>query len=120
MSIHAPSRRTTVPRVAGIPWAELAGVRVGIVLWGGLVALDLARIVALSSYAELGALAVLVAVASVGMRTRTGLAAALTGWLLVDGFVEHHDGVLGFDGLHDLAVLALLTGLALVATRVRR
>jgi hypothetical protein len=109
-----------VPRVAGIPWAELAGVRVGVVLWGGLAALDLARIAALPSYAGLGALAVLVTASSVGMRTRTALAAALTGWLLVDGFVEHRYGALGFDGRHDLAVLTLLTGLALAATRVRR
>jgi hypothetical protein len=120
VSIHVRSQGATVPRVAPLPWGELAGVRVGIVLWGGLAVLDLARLAAAPSYAELAALAILVSAASIGTRTRTGLCSALTGWLLSDGFVTHRFGTLGFDGLHDLAVLALLTGLALVATRVRR
>ncbi|MGC4110033.1 MAG: hypothetical protein QM747_06340 [Nocardioides sp.] len=120
MSIHAPSRGVTAPRVSRIPWAELSGVRVGFVLWGGLALLDLTRLAAAPSYAGLGAVALLVTAASVGARTRAGLGAALTGWLLVDGFVEHRDGVLGFDGRHDLAVLTGLAALALLSTRVHR
>jgi hypothetical protein len=103
-----------------IPWSELAGVRVGVVLWGGLGLVDVGRLTAAPSYAELGALAVLVTLASVGMRTRTGMCAAVVGWLLVDGFVEHRYGVLGFDAAHDSAILTLLAGLALLATRAGR
>ena len=112
MNVHLRSRP--------IPWIELAGVRVGAVLWGGLALVDLARLVAAPSYAELGALALLVAVASVGMRTVTGVCSAVVGWLVVDGFVEHRYGLLGFDAGRDLAVLALMTALALVATRAHR
>jgi hypothetical protein len=95
-------------------------VRVGLVLWGGLAVLDAARLASAPSYAELGALAILVTAASVRMRTTTGLAAALVGWLLVDGFVEHRDGVLGFHAPYDLGVLAVLTTLALTTVRVTR
>jgi hypothetical protein len=103
-----------------IPWARLGAVRVAIVLWGGLMVLDLGRLAVAPAYAELGAVAILVTAASVRARTMTGLCAAVVGWLLVNGFVEHHDGVLGFDLTHDLAVLTLLTGLALAATHTRR
>jgi hypothetical protein len=105
---------------ADVPWARLRSVRVGIVLWGGLALLDLGRLAAAPEYAGLGAVAVLVTAACVRADATTGLAAALVGWLLVDGFVEHRYGALGFDAAHDLAVLALLTGLALSATRIRR
>jgi hypothetical protein len=106
-----------------VPWTELGGVRVGIVLWGGLAALDLGRMAAAPSYAELGAVALLVTAASVGVGTTTGLCAAVVGWLLVDGFVEHRYGVLGFDAARDVVVLTLLVGLAVAvtgATRTRR
>ena len=106
--------------VARIPWAELAGVRVGIVLWGGLALEDIGRLSHVPSYAELGAIALLVTASSVGMRTSTALAAALVGWLVVNGFVVHSVGVLGFDGTPDVARLGLLVGLATTASRARR
>jgi hypothetical protein len=92
-------------------------VRVGVVLWGGLAILDVARIAAAPSYVELGAVVLLVTAASIGMRPATGLVSAVVGWSLVDGFVEHRYGILGFDFWRDLGVLALLISLALVATR---
>jgi len=109
VSIHlsAPTR---------VPWVDLGGFRVGVVLWGGLAVLDAGRLAAVPSYAELGAVAVLVTAASVGVRTTTGLCAAVVGWLLVDGFVEHGYGMLGFDAVRDTGILTLLVGLALVAT----
>jgi len=103
-----------------VPWADLAGVRVGVVLWGGLVVVDAARLTSIPGYAELGALALLVTAASVAMHPTTALAAALVGWLVFNGFVAHRLGVLGFDGTPDLARLALLAGLALTAARARR
>jgi hypothetical protein len=120
VSIHAASRRTTEADVAHLPWAEMAGVRVGIVLWGGLLLIDAGRLTHAPAYAELGAVAVLVTVASVGMHTPTAGAAALVGWLVVNGFVVHRFGVFGFDGTPDVARLALLVGLAMTATRARR
>jgi hypothetical protein len=119
VSIHAPSR-TDVADVARIPWAELAGVRVGIVLWGGLLLIDVGRVTHVPSYAELGAVALLVTASSVGMRAYTALAAAGVGWLVVNGFVVHSFGVLGFDGAPDVARLGLLVGLATTASRARR
>jgi hypothetical protein len=120
VSTHAPSRGTSAPRVGRLPWGELSGVRVAIVLWGGLAVLDIARVAAAPSYAGLGALAIVVTLASIGTRTTTALCSAVTGWLLADGFVEHRYGALGFDARHDVALLALLAALALVATRTRR
>lgn len=119
MSIHAATRLTG-GRSSEVPWDQLAGVRVGVVLWGGLALVDAGRLAAVPAYAELGALALLVGAASVGMRTTTALAAALVGWLVFNGFVAHRLGVLGFDGTPDLARLCLLAGLALTATRARR
>jgi hypothetical protein len=98
----------------------MASVRVGIVLWGGLTLVDVARLTALPTYAVLGAVALLVAASSVGMHTTTALSAALVGWLVVNGFVVHRLGVLGFDGSPDLARLGLLAGLALTAARACR
>jgi hypothetical protein len=117
LHVHAPATDATTVR---IPWTSFGGLRVGIVLWGGLALLDAGRLVGLPGYAELGAVALLVTAASLRTRPATGLCTAVTGWLLVDGFVEHRDGVLGLADAHDLGVLALLTGLALVATRARR
>ena len=119
VSIPAPSRRTGVA-AAGIPWAELAGVRVGIVLWGGLALVDLGHLTHAPSYAELAAVALLVTASAVGMRTTTAMVAALVGWLVVNGFVVHSVGVLGFDGTPDVARLGLLVGLAATASRARR
>lgn len=107
-------------QVPGPQLVHLAGVRLGVVLWGGLALVDLGRLTAAPSYAELGALAVLVTVSSVGMRTGTSLCAALVGWLIVDGFVDHSLGTLGFEVVPDTARLALLVGLAMTASRVRR
>jgi hypothetical protein len=134
VSINAPSRRTgttarpdPVPAIddpalgsEDLPWARLAGVRLAIVLWGGLAVADVCDAAGVPSYAGLGALALVVAASSVGVRTGTALGVALVGWLLVDGFVVHRLGVLGFDGAPDTARLGLLVVLALAATRVRR
>jgi hypothetical protein len=117
--MHAVSR-ADVADVARVPWSELAGVRVGIVLWGGLFLVDVGRVTHAPSYAELGAIALLVTASSVGMRAYTALAAAGVGWLVLNGFVVHDFGVLGFDGAPDVARLGLLVGLATAASRARR
>jgi hypothetical protein len=120
VSIHAPSRRPTSDDVARIPWAELGGVRVGLVLWGGLALVDVGRVTHSPSYTVLGAIAVLVTASSIGMPIPTAVVAAAVGWLVVNGFVVHSVGVLGFDGTPDVVRLGLLVGLATTASRARR
>jgi hypothetical protein len=112
--------RADATGVSPVPWAELAGVRVGLVLWGGLFLVDIGRMTHTPSYAELGAVALLVTASSVGIRPRAALAAAVVGWLVVNGFVVHRFGVLAFDGAPDVARLGLLVGLATTAARARR
>jgi hypothetical protein len=120
VSIDVPSRRTGVAEVARVPWADLGGLRIGIVLWGGLALVDLGRAVHTPSYAALGAVAVLVTASSVGMPLATAVSSAVVGWLVVNGFVVHSLGVLGFDGTPDVVRLGLLVGLAATASWARR
>lgn len=119
MSTHVPARNGGDVDL-DVVWLELAGTRIGIVLWGGLALIDVAHIAGAPSYVVLGALAVLVTLTSAGMRTAAAVSGAVVGWLLVDGFVEHRYGTLGFDTSHDPFVLTLLVGLALGAARCTR
>jgi hypothetical protein len=99
---------------------QLSSARLAATLWGGLALVDLGRLAHAPSYVDLGLVAAMVAAASLRMRAGTALAAALVGWLLVDGFVTHRYGELGYAGPADLARLALLVGVGILATRVRR
>ena len=120
MSIHATLRRGRVADFGDIPWARLSGVRVGIVLWGCLTLVDLGTLAHAPAYVELGAVAMLVTAASLGTPLLTATSAALVGWLVVNGFVVHRFGVLGFDGTPDVARLAVLMALATTAARAHR
>jgi hypothetical protein len=93
-------------------------VRLGVVLWGGLALVDITRTA--PPYAALGALALLVIACSVGLGPRAAAAAGVVGWLLVTGFVVNGEGTLRYDGPGDLARLALLVGVALLASGARR
>jgi hypothetical protein len=103
-----------------VPWADLAGVRIGAVLWGGLALLDVVTLTPAPSYVAPVAVGVVVAAASARTRTGTALACAVVGWLLVDGFVEHRYGVLGFDPVRDPVILGLFAALSLVSARSSR
>lgn len=124
MSIHAAPHRTAPARVdvdvRHVWLARVAGVRLAVVLWGGLLLTDLTRLTGAPSYVGLAGLAVLVAAASVGMRAYTAFGAGVVGTLLANGFLVHRLGVLQYDGAGDLARLALLVGVAVAATRLRR
>jgi hypothetical protein len=98
--------------------AYVPAVRLAVVLWGGLALVDLTR--GAPSYARLGALVLLVIACSVGMSRTTSAAAGVIAWLVVTGFVVNHDGTLRYDGPADLARLALLVGMALLASGVHR
>jgi hypothetical protein len=119
MSISVRSRADDTEDVH-IPLADLAGIRVGVVLWGGLALVDVRSATHAPPYAALVAIAVLVTVAAVGMSIATALVEAGVGWLVVDGFVLHSLGVLGLDGMPGLALLGLLVALATTASRARR
>jgi uncharacterized membrane protein len=120
VTIHVPTRTSTETEADPLPLASFASVRLAVVLWGGLLLVDLGRRAHAPSYLDLAMIAVLVAGASLQMRPGTALVAAVVGWLLVDGFVTHRYGALGYDGTPDLARLALLAGVAVLATRVHR
>jgi hypothetical protein len=105
-------------RVSAEPPAYVPAVRLAVVLWGGLALVDLTR--GAPSYAGLGALVLLVIACSVGMARTTAAAAGLIAWLVATGFVVNHDGTLRYDGPADLARLALLVGMAVLASGVRR
>jgi hypothetical protein len=120
VSLNTQWTRPARIEVERLPWASFAGVRLAAVLWGGLAVVDVAQVAGAPSYAVLGTLAMLVTASSIGCRTGTALGAAGIGWMVVNGFVVHHFGVLGFDGTPDVARLLVLVALALVATRVRR
>jgi hypothetical protein len=120
VTIHAPVSRATDVEADSLPLARFASVRLAAVLWGGLLLVDLGRLAHAPSYLDLALVALLVAAASTRMRAGGALAAAVVGWLLVDGFVTHRYGVLGYDGTPDLARFALLVGVAVLATRVHR
>jgi hypothetical protein len=69
--------------------------------------------------AALAALAVAVAWIAWACRPLGGLVTGLCGWLMLNGFVEHTTGELGWDGRPDAERLALLLGVAVVASALR-
>jgi hypothetical protein len=94
---------------------RLESTRLAFALWGGLAVLDLARLVDAAPLLQLTLVAALVAACSRGVRRPTALCLAGIGWLLVNGFVVHRFGQLGFAGIGDLACALLLVGVALTA-----
>jgi hypothetical protein len=124
VTTHVSTRRDSDtdagPGVDSLPLAHFTGVRLAVVLGGGLALTDVTRMAGAPSYVALAALALLVATASLGMGSGTALAAGFVGWLLATGFVVHHFGVLAYDGPADLVRLALLLAVAVAATHLRR
>ena len=122
VTIHLPTRRDTGIETGtdSPPLAHLAGVRLAIVLWGGLALTDATRLAGAPPYVGVAALALLVAAASIGMGIGTALGTGGVGWLLATGFVVHRFGVLAYDGPADLVRLLLLVGVAVLATWIRR
>jgi hypothetical protein len=94
---------------------HLPAYRVGVMLWGGLAAIDLARAVAAPAAVQTIAVAALVAGPSRHVSRAAGLLVAGTGWRLVDGFVVDDDGLLAWHGVADAVRLGVLVAVALVA-----
>jgi hypothetical protein len=95
-------------------------VRLAVVLWSGLAVVDVWRLTGAPSYAALGALAILTMLSSVGMGAGTAIASAAVTWLVVDGFVVHHAGVLAWEGLPDLGRFTFLLVVANLVSRFSR
>jgi hypothetical protein len=99
---------------------DLQAMRPLIALWGGLAVIDVSRLAGLPPSMQVVAIGALVAACSYGGRRLLALGVAVIGWLLLNGFVVHASGQLGFAGIGDVLRAVVLLVVALVATEVRR
>jgi len=104
-----------------VTWHSLAG-RMFVALWGGLGAVDVVRPAGVAAAAAV--VLALVAACGVGQSAVGATALAVMGWLVIDGFVLHRYGELGFGAsswwallLALLVVLAVARGTARPAAR---
>src|SRR4051794_1276197 len=100
----------SLPRTVG---RSLAG-RLFLALWGGLALVDLSRPSG-SHVLAIALVLLLVACCGVGQPLAGAAAIAATGWLVVDGFVQHEYGELGF-GNASWAVLAVMVAATLAVS----
>jgi hypothetical protein len=103
--LHLPDLQATRPLVA---------------LWGGLALVDMGRMVGASPRAQVVMIVALVAGCSYGDSWVVAVCVGGIGWLVVNGFVVHQLGQLGFVGTSDLVRAALFLGVALAATESHR
>ena len=92
------------------------GGRLFVALWGGLAVVDLTRpsgSEVLSGLAVLG----LVGLCGVGQTKVAATTIAATGWLVINGFVEHRYGELGFGTTSWAALATVLVVVLAVASR---
>jgi hypothetical protein len=95
------------------------GGRMFLALWGGLALVLLGRAVGLGAWLSTGVVIALTGACSLGLRALASVVVAVTGWLVVDGFVEHRYGELGLD-LRLVLVLAATISLALTVSTITR
>jgi hypothetical protein len=95
------------------------GGRLFLALWGGLTLVLGCRAIGLSAWLTTGAVIALIGACSLGQRPLASVAVAITGWLVVDGFVEHRSGQLGFDS-RTVWVLIASVALALTISSITR
>jgi hypothetical protein len=92
--------------------------RVFVALWGGLAVVDVSRP---GGGLLAGALVVvLTAACSVGQPPLSAAAVAVTGWLVIDGFVQHQYGELGFAPASWWLLALVLAAVLGVAARTGR
>ena len=99
---------------------DLQATRPLLALWGGLALIDVGHLVGAAPLVQVAAITALVAGCSYGVGRVVAVCVAGIGWLVVNGFVVHHLGQLGFVGSGDVVRAALLLGVALTAAEVRR
>jgi len=98
---------------------ELQATRLLVALWAGLALLDVVRLMGPAPLVQLAAITALVACCSLGVSRAMSVNVAGIGWLLLNGFVVHRYGQLGFVGVGDVARAVLLLGVALTAAELR-
>jgi hypothetical protein len=101
-----------------VTWKSLGG-RVFVALWGGLAVVDVSR----PAGATVAAALVVVLAAACGARQSAvgAIAVAVTGWLVINGFVLHQYGELGFGvASRWILLMVLLSGLAVAGGTARR
>ena len=90
------------------------GGRLFVMLWGGLALVDLTR--PAGGIVAGGLVVGLVALCGVGLSVHAAAAVAGTGWLVLNGFVLHQYGELGFGATSwGLLATVLVIGLAVAA-----
>jgi len=93
----------------------VTSARVFIVLWGGLVVVDLAQALAAPTAVIGVLLVVLTGLCSLRLARPRTIGGALVAWLVLNGFVEGSLGQLGWHGWTDVWWLLALVVVALVA-----
>ena len=92
--------------------------RVFVTLWGGLAVVDVSRP---GGGVLAGALVVLLTTAcGVGQALLPAAGVAVTGWLVIDGFVQHRYGELGFAPASWWLLVLVLAAVLSVAARTGR
>ena len=99
---------------------DLGATRPLLALWGGLAVLDLGRIAGAAPQVQVAAVLALVACCSWGAGTIVATCVAAIGWLLLNGFVVHQRGNLGFAGAGDVVRAALLVVVSLAVAEPHR
>jgi hypothetical protein len=108
------------PVTARLHLSDLRATRPLIALWGGLAALDIGRVAGAPPLPQVAAITLLVAGCSYGAGRLVAACVAGIGWLLLNGFVAHQLGQLGFVGPGDGVRAVLLLGVALGVAEMGR
>jgi hypothetical protein len=109
------------PRVEQhLPLSGLPSTRPFLALWGGLAVVDLGRVAGTTFTWQFAAVTLLALACSVGVARAEAVCVAGICWLVVNGFVVHDLGQLGFSGSGDVVRAVILLAAALAAGTVHR
>jgi hypothetical protein len=98
---------------------EIPGTHLFVMLWGGLLGVDVGRALGWGTVPQMVVLLVVAFACSVDVTPVFAAAIAATGWLVANGFVVHLDGQLGWAGFEDLARLLMFGVVAVAGASVR-
>jgi hypothetical protein len=91
---------------------RLPAFRFFVVFWGCLLAVDVGRLLSPAAWSSSMLLALTVCLCSLGQGPGLVVAAAVTGWLVLTGFVVNDGGALVLTGAADLGRFLLLVACA--------
>jgi len=92
------------------------GGRIFVALWGGLAVVSVCRGIGLNAWEQGAAVIMLVGACSLGLRGRSASLVAVSGWLVVDGFVAHRYGQLGLGSRMVWVLIAMLATALVIST----